>query len=133
MDQLLAVSKEALEEMVQEMLDARVQEQVEKILQERGLGIRPGARGTRPWSRVRAEIEARLKLAPGRESERYQALAAVALIVRRALGLSHVRFIAPEREGEALEVAHAVLDLMKVPRAGVGDTGADPGGAESGA
>lgn len=121
MSQLVAVSKEDLEEMVQEMVESRVQAQVEaqleRILEERGLAARPGgARGPRPWSRVRAEIQARLKLAPGKDSDRYQALAAAALVIRRALVLSHIRHIPPEREAEALEVGHAVPDLMRAPR-----------------
>lgn len=127
MHDTVAVPKVVLEEIIQA--------QVEKILLQHGLIERPGEpKEPRPWDRVRAETERRLQLLPKSSVDRYNVLAAVTTIIRTALNLDRIRHMTPEQEPEALKIAHAVLDLMRVPRpGGAGGEGAEPGGAESGA
>lgn len=106
-----------------EDLQQIVRAEIDVALRERGITSRRStpARVPLPWDRVRTELEARLKDMPGSEVDRYQTLGAVMTAIRRALRLTSVRFIPPEREAEAREIGHAVLDLMKVPRSPRGE------------
>lgn len=74
-----------------------------------------------PWNRIRATLNARLEGVPGSDADHYSILTTTTTVIRWALDVRTVRLIPPEREAEALEIGHAVLDLMRVPRAGVAE------------